>query len=206
VADGEVHRLAEVMARPPRVLSLAATTLDGIFGDIRTVGAALDLADEADELEAGLRHRLARLRARRPPASARVVCVELLDPLYLAGHWVPELVDAAGGEDVGAAAGSHSLRRVNELAGSGRTSWPSCSADRGERARRAGQVTDPRPWACSSRPVRILDGNAYTSRPGPRVVDGAERLQAMLCGREMPGLVRWRPPTRPLPFPPIHTS
>ena len=52
----------------------------------------------------------------------------------------------------------------------------------------------------------IMDGNAYTSRPGPRVVDGAERLQAMLTGRELPGLVRWRHPTRPLPFPPIQTS
>jgi iron complex transport system substrate-binding protein len=42
-------------------------------------------------------------------------------------------------------------------------------------------------------PVWVLDGNAYTSRPGPRLVDGAERLQSAMLGREMDGLVRWRP-------------
>jgi len=210
VADGEVHRLAQALGRPPRVLSLAATTLDGIFGDIRAVGAAIDLADEADELEAGLRHRLSRLRARRPPESARVLCLEWLDPLYLAGHWVPELVDAAGGEDVGAAAGSHSRRREwSELARLRPDLLAVMLCGFGvERARRElAQVTDPEALrVLQSAPVWILDGDAYTSRPGPRVVDGAERLQAMLYDREMPGLVRWRPPTRPLPFPPIQTS
>jgi iron complex transport system substrate-binding protein len=209
VDGGEVHRLAEAMARPPRVLSLAAATLDGIFRDIRAVGAAMDRADEADELEAGLRHRLARLRARRPPARARVVCLEWLDPLYLAGHWVPELVDAAGGEDVGASAGSHSQRRDwSDVAGLRPDLLAVMLCGFGvDRARRElAQVTDAGTLSVlQSVPVWILDGNAYTSRPGPRVVDGAERLQAMLSGREMAGLVRWRPPTRPLPFPPIQT-
>jgi iron complex transport system substrate-binding protein len=210
VADGAVHRLAVAMEPPPRVLSLAATTLAGIFGDIRAVGTAIDLADEADELEAGLRHRLSRLRARRPPGRARVVCLEWLDPLYLAGHWVPELVDAAGGEDVGAAAGSHSQRR----------DWRDLAALRPdflavmlcgfgvERARRElACVADPEALSVlRSAPVWVVDGHAYTSRPGPRVVDGVDRLQAMLYDREMPGLVRWRPPTRPLPFPPLQAS
>jgi iron complex transport system substrate-binding protein len=46
----------------------------------------------------------------------------------------------------------------------------------------------------ADKPVWIVDGNAYTSRPGPRIVDGAERLQAALLGREMPGLARWTVP------------
>jgi iron complex transport system substrate-binding protein len=210
VADGEVHRLADAMAPAPRVLSLGATTLDGIFGDIRAVGAALDLADEAQELEAGLRYRLGRLRARRPPVRARVACLEWLDPVYLAGHWVPELVEAAGAKDVGAAPGSHSRPRE----------WAEVAALRPDllavmvcgfgvdRARRElDAVTRPEALGLlRSVPVWIVDGNAYTSRPGPRVVDGAERLQAMLEGREMPGLVRWLPSARPLPLPPDPTS
>ena len=66
---------------------------------------ALDLDDEADELVAGLREPAARPAGRVARATPRVLCVEWLDPLYLAGHWVPELVAAAGGIDVGAAAG-----------------------------------------------------------------------------------------------------
>lgn len=210
VADGEVYRLADAMTPPPRVLSLSATTLDGIFGDIRAVGAALDLEDEADELVAGLRYRLGRLRAGRPAARARVVCLEWLDPLYLAGHWVPELLEAAGGEDVGAAPGSHSRpREWSEI----RDLRPDLLAVMVcgfgvERSRRELDAVGCREALdlLHRLPVWIVDGNAYTSRPGPRVVDGAERLQAMLQGREMPGLVRWRPSARPLPLPPNPTS
>jgi len=115
-----------------------------------------------------------------------------------------------GGEDVGAAAGSHSRRREwSELARLRPDLLAVMLCGFGvERARRElAQVTDPEALrVLQSAPVWILDGDAYTSRPGPRVVDGAERLQAMLYDREMPGLVRWRPPTRPLPFPPIQTS
>ena len=108
VADGQIHRLASVLHPAPVVLSLSARTLPGIWEDIRSVGRALDLCDEADELVAGLRSRLRRLHSHAPSVAPRVVCVEWLDPPFLAGHWVPELVAAAGGVDVGASAGSHS--------------------------------------------------------------------------------------------------
>lgn len=197
VADGEVHRLAHLLQPSPTILSLAARTLPGIWDDIRAVGAALDSSDEADELITGLRHRLARLRERPRPAEPRVLCVEWLDPLYLAGHWVPELVAAAGGFDVGAVAGSHSVRR----------SWSSTLDLRPdlvvvmlcgfavERAREELRALESPEAArlLGSAPVWILDGNAFTSRPGPRVVDGAERLRAAMEGREMAGLEQWQP-------------
>jgi iron complex transport system substrate-binding protein len=123
-----------------------------------------------------------------------VVCVEWLDPLYLAGHWVPELVEAAGGQDVGATAGSHSARRewaelrelspdlfVIMLCGFGveRTIRELAAAPEEARAALQRKTT----W--------VLDGNAYTSRSGPRVVDGAERLCEAFLGRETRGMVRW---------------
>jgi iron complex transport system substrate-binding protein len=126
-----------------------------------------------------------------------VVCIEWLDPPYLAGHWIPELVEAAGGEDVGARAGTHSMR----------TSWSDIVAllpdlvivmlcgfgvERSRMELEALQGTESGPLLTHP-PVWVLDGNAYTSRPGPRVVDGAERLQSAMLGREMDGLVRWRP-------------
>jgi iron complex transport system substrate-binding protein len=200
VSEGEVYRLADAIHPTPRILSLAARDLAGIWRDIRDVGTALDLAGEAEELVLGLQSRLRRLRPRplaRPP---RLLCIEWLDPLYLAGHWVPELVAAAGGEDVGAQIGSHSARRewaeltalrpdhvVVMLCGFGsqRARAELDALDHPEALGLMGQV-----------PTSILDGNQYTSRPGPRVVDGAERIRSVLTAVPTGEVERWQPAVR----------
>src|SRR3954471_6806894 len=92
VSDGQVHQLASLLDPAPRVLSLEATGLAGIWSDIARVGAALDREHEAEELVQRLRSRLESLAGARPNDVPRVVCVEWLEPLYLAGHWVPDLV------------------------------------------------------------------------------------------------------------------
>jgi iron complex transport system substrate-binding protein len=198
VADGETHRVARGLATPPRVLSLEARDLEEIWADIRQVGGALGLDDEADELVLGLQSRLARMRLGRTGSRFRVLCIEWLEPLYLAGHWVPRLVEAAGGEDVGARPGSHSTRRE----------WSELSRLRPdhiivmlcgfgvERARaELESVKDPVALDLFRQaPVWIMDGNAYTSRPGPRVVDGAACIQVALLGREARNVERWLPP------------
>jgi iron complex transport system substrate-binding protein len=197
VSEGVAHQLAAAMRPAPAVLPLEARDLAGIWRDIRKIAAATDLADEAEELVAGLASRLRRLRARAPGGPRqRVVCVEWLEPLYLAGHWVPELVDAAGGVDVGAEPGSHSARREwHEV----RSRSPDlilvmlCGFGV-ERARREiAALRDTEALELFHRtPTWILDGNAYTSRSGPRVVDGAERIQEAFFGRTVSGLARWR--------------
>jgi iron complex transport system substrate-binding protein len=195
-----VNRLAETIHPAPRTLSLAARDIAGIWSDIHDVGTALDLADEAEELVLGLQGRLRRLRTIAVSPSPRILCIEWLEPLYLAGHWVPELVAAAGGEDVGARAGSHSARRE----------WAELPALRPdhvivmlcglgtERARAELDALDhPEALALMGRvPTWILDGNQYTSRPGPRVVDGAERMRAVLTGVPRGEVERWRPAVR----------
>jgi iron complex transport system substrate-binding protein len=195
VADGEAHRLAAALERPPEVLRLGGTTLAGIWGDIRTIGAALGLGREAEALVAGLQTRLADLQRRTPPLPPRVLCVEWLDPLFLAGHWVPELVAAAGGSDPAATPGSHSTRREwREVAGLRPDLILVMLCGFGvERSLAELEAIGPEARAAlATAPVWILDGNAYTSRPGPRVVEGAERIAAALRGEELPGLVRWR--------------
>ena len=204
VAGGAVMDLAAVLDPPAQVVTLDGRTVAGILRDIETVGSALGREGEAADLVATLTRRLASLSPARPRASQaigipRVACVEWLDPLYLAGHWVPELVAAAGGEDVGAEPGTHSARRT----------WADLERLRADvvvmmlcgfgvdRARaELDALADPAARAfLSARPVWLLDGNAFTSRPGPRIVDGAERLHAALRGREADGLVRYHFPT-----------
>lgn len=182
VASGQVRPLESALPPGVTMLSLEGTSLAGVEHDIRRVAAALDLAAEADELIGGMRYRLKRMAPSPGPTRPRVVCVEWLDPLYLAGHWVPELVAAAGGEDIGGKAGEKSRRRA----------WAEVVAMRpdvvlvmlcGFSVPRAQQE-----WAAFARtnpgmiamlgavPVRFVDGNAYTSRPGPRLVEGAEAI------------------------------
>src|SRR2546427_676149 len=111
VGESGLAQLVAALIPTPWVVTLHAHTLDGVLGDIRKVGAALNLEDEADELVAGLRYRLRRIRqahAPRPSGSPlgrttppSVLVLEWLDPPYAAGPWGPALVQIAGGPGSG---------------------------------------------------------------------------------------------------------
>ncbi|HKH83616.1 MAG TPA: ABC transporter substrate-binding protein [Gemmatimonadales bacterium] len=200
VSGSEAHQIGATMSPIPRVLALHGQNLTGIWADIRSVGEALDLEEESEELVLGLQSRLRRLRARPVPSRPRVVCIEWLEPLYLAGHWVPELVRAAGGEDVGSLPGSHSARHEW---GDVKRLHPDhalimlCGFDV-ERSRQ--ELETLRDAAALSFlaevNVSIIDGNAYTSRAGPRIVDGAERIHSALNHQPARGLEPWLPSLR----------
>lgn len=198
MVEGDVRTLAETVSPVPAVLPLNARTLPGILADIRTVGAVIGREEEARALNGSLDQRLKSYADRAVKPARRVVVVEWLEPLYLAGHWVPEMVAYAGGLDVGAAPGDHSHAgswgEVSSLApdllvvalcGFGLeravAEWRRFLGSDSEEAQSA-RMLDVPVWA--------LDGNAYTSRPGPRVVDGVELIHQALSGTEVPGLVR----------------
>jgi iron complex transport system substrate-binding protein len=197
VGEGEVNHLGSALHAAPRILSLGARDVPGIWSDIRRVGEALDLSDEAEELVLGLQSRLARLRSRHQSFRPRVVCIEWLEPLYLAGHWVPELVEAAGGEDVGARTGSHSTRREwDEVAALAPEHALVMLCGFGtDRARQELQALTDRAALdfLHSVTVSIIDGNAYTSRPGPRIVDGVMRISSAFSAHTSQDVRRWKP-------------
>ncbi len=184
-SEGELARVVTTLMPTPWVVTLHAHTLDEVFLDIRRVGEALELRDEAEELDAGLRYRLRRVGAhtRRPGTLPRVLVLEWLDPPYVAGHWVPELVELAGGQDVASTAGEPSRPRPwDELVALAPdvVVVALCGFDIPRAQVELGAVTDAPARALLARRVEFLDGNAYTSRPGPRLVDAAETLARLI--------------------------
>jgi len=180
----ELERAVAALGRRPSVVTLHAHDLAGVFADMQRVGEALDLADEADELVAGLRYRLRKLRGdASTPLRPRVLVLEWLDPPYVAGHWVPELVAAAGGEDVGNRPGARSAARSwRELAALAPdvVVIACCGFDVARAQGEYESVTDRDARALFAGRVEFLDGNAYTSRPGPRLIEAAEWLAALM--------------------------
>jgi iron complex transport system substrate-binding protein len=181
VIETDVRALAARLSPEPGVISLSATTLDGVFDDIASVARALNLDDEGEELLAGLRARLLAvhdaLKTARAPRP-RVAMIEWTDPIFVGGHWVPEMIRRAGGTDVLAKTGEHSkVVPFDAIA----ASMPEvvlvapCGYGVVRAAEEARRLIDSREWNLpASTPVWALDGNALTSRPGPRLVDGIE--------------------------------
>jgi iron complex transport system substrate-binding protein len=173
------------------VVSLEPTSIEGIFNTISTVGAMAEAEDEAVGLLEMLRERLARIENRvlerrlEGVASPRVVCLEWLDPPFASGHWVPEQVRRAGGWDLLGAMGQPARETtwldVRDVEPEQLILIP-CGFDAPRTADewRRGHPTRPE-WlatlaAIKSGQVYALNGSAYFSRPGPRVVDGIALL------------------------------
>jgi iron complex transport system substrate-binding protein len=173
----------------PRILSLSPRHLADVWADIRRVGEATGRVAEAEALAGRLERRVEEIRRllagapRRPP----VLCLEWLDPPYLGGHWVPEMVACAGGLDALGQPGEPSFRR----------DWPELLAaqadlvfvmpcgyglDAAVREYRSAKL--PPGWdelpAVRAGRVFAMDANSYFSRPGPRLVTGIEILARLL--------------------------
>lgn len=185
VADGEAVRLARVMDPPPRVVTLQGRTLDAVWDDMAMLGEAIGHGEAAHALAARLRGEVEALAAQhRRPDPPRVIAIEWLEPLFLAGHWVPEMIAAAGGTDVGALPGAHStIRQFDELVALA----PDlvlvilCGFDETRaRAELAALPDGPLSGWLANQRVAVLDGNAHTSRPGPRLLEGIRQIAAAL--------------------------
>jgi iron complex transport system substrate-binding protein len=180
VSVDDVRKIAEDMPEPPRVISLDPKTFGETLGDIRTVAQATDSRDAALDLIARIRSRVDRVRIATRNAEERptVAALEWLDPVFTAGHWTPQLIEMAGGQDVLGFAGEPSEKSSWELV---RASQPEvvvvmpCGYDvprsYEEAVDHAGELRQ-----VDAREVVAVDAKATFSRPGPRLVDGLELL------------------------------
>lgn len=172
----------------PVVVPLDGDSIEGIFADIDRAGVALGRRDGAARLVADLRTRIAHVGflvagAGRPS----VACLEWLAPLFNAGHWVPEQVAFAGGRDVLGEAGARSRElTLAEVAAADPDMivLMPCGFDAERVVKEARLLAADPDWetlrAVRDDKVFAVDGNAYFSRPGPRVVDGIELLASLL--------------------------
>lgn len=183
VWEGDVRAIAARLPHTPAVVTLGGATLAGVADDVRRVAEAVGrpaagaaLAAAMDARLAAVHHALAAARAPRP----RVAVVEWTDPIFLAGHWGPEMVRRAGGVDVLGTAGAHSATVTRDALAAADPEVvlvAPCGYDLARAADEArALLADPR-WAwLANRAVWAIDANAYLSRPGPRLVDGVELM------------------------------
>ncbi len=164
----------------PRVISLDPHTIGEVLGDARTLAQATDRKDAAVDLvrEASDRIDRVRLAVRGATRRPRVAALEWLDPPFVAGHWTPQLIEYAGGEDVLGLAGEPSEERT----------WPEVEAAQpdivivmpcgfdAEIAHREAEMHREQLAGLAAGEVVAVDAAAYFSRPGPRIVDGLELL------------------------------
>ena len=181
VSYEQVAAVTRRAAPAAEVLCLLPARLGDVLDDVRRVADACGVAARGEALVSTLRRRLAAA-ASAPRPRPRVAVVEWLEPPMLAGHWVPEAVEAAGGSPVGPAPGQASpyvtWEQVRALRPQAVVVAP-CGFDLARTAREAESLATTLESLAPR--VLLMDGNAYLNRPGPRLVDAVEEMAAWLA-------------------------
>jgi iron complex transport system substrate-binding protein len=195
VGYGTVALLAQTLPGPPEIVNLEPSSLSDIFDDIHRVADACGVTKRSRKVVAGLSMRVEAVRERAANVRDRPRCflMEWIDPPFCSGHWVPDLVEIAGGYD--------SLGRKHQP--SAEIKWQAVLDARPEiivlalcgynvdRARRDYELLrkfprfDSLPAAQNHR-IYLVDANAYFARPGPRIVDSLEILAAIIHPQQFP--------------------
>jgi iron complex transport system substrate-binding protein len=183
VSADDVRKLAERLDPVPRVIALDPRTVGEVLGDVGVVARAADALEAGASLVADAGERIDMVRAAVADAERpRVLALEWLDPPYVAGHWTPQLIEYAGGEDVLGLPGEHSQT----------FDWETLAATQPDvvvvmpcgydalRAVDEAVAFEDRLRSLGARRVVAVNAAAYFSRPGPRLVDGLEVLARVL--------------------------
>jgi iron complex transport system substrate-binding protein len=183
VSYDEVAVLAKTLPSAPRVIALDPKTLGETLGDVRTIAQATERRDTGVDLIGAAAARIDRVKlAVRGQLRPRVAALEWLDPVYIAGHWTPQLIELAGGEDVLGLPGEPSQT----------VSWEELAAARPDvvvvmpcgydapRAHAEAVAYERELAALQAQRIVAVDASAYFSRPGPRLIDGLELLAHIL--------------------------
>jgi iron complex transport system substrate-binding protein len=187
ISSSYVAKAVHQLSSKPQVLSLTPHTLEDVLKDVLRVGEATARDTEAHELVSSLRKRIAKVRQASKPQKPTVVCLEWLSPPFNGGHWIPEMIDLAGGVDPLGRLGKDSYRmeweQVFRVDPDVVLVMP-CGHNL-ERSVNEYHVTKfPEGWkqvkAVRNGRVYAVNASAYFSRPGPRLVGGLEIMLSLL--------------------------
>lgn len=189
VPSGRVNEALDVLGCQAEVLSMDPSSLDEVLGCVLDVGRITGRVREAEQLVTGLRSRLDAVREKvtgrpRPTTFA----LEWSDPPFNGGHWVPEMIEVAGGEPVLCRPGADSVRvtwEQIEAAGAEVVVFMPCGYDTAGAAEEGSSLLD-RVELSGAEKIFAVDASGYFSRPGPRLVDGVEILAAALHPEAVP--------------------
>jgi iron complex transport system substrate-binding protein len=198
-SGNEVSQALKMLPSKPEVLWLTPKSLEQIFDNLREIGKATGTEQQAEELIANCRSRLAKVAAVTEKLSSRprVFCMEWIDPVYCSGHWVPQMVRIAGGVDELSREGRDSVRMrwedVLKWAPEVLIVMP-CGFNLEKVLEQCPQLTRYAGWsgipAVRSGRVYAVSANAYFARPALRVVEGTELLAHLIH----PELFEWNGP------------
>jgi iron complex transport system substrate-binding protein len=198
VPYSEVKRAVDQLVSRPRLLPLSPSLLGDVLQDISRVGEATGREEQAGFLVRRLRERIDRVTARTATAAERpaTFCLEWADPLYVAGHWIPEMVEMAGGIDGLGGKGKPSVQiKWERVVGYAPevVVLMSCGFNVERALGELPLLTGLRGWsdlpAVRQGRVYAVNASAYFSRSGPRLVDGLELLAKILHPELFPGAI-----------------
>ncbi|WP_121821703.1 ABC transporter substrate-binding protein [Halostella salina] len=184
-----VERAVEEIDANPEILASDPHSLADLYDDVRRVGEATGRTERAAELVDSLQSRVAAVEARAAETAERprVAVLDWMEPPMVAGHWVPELVEIAGGEYGLAERGERSRpREFTEVAAYDPEVLVAapCGFGLDRTTANAAELTDRDEWdevtAVREGRAYAMDGNHYMNRPGPRLVDTLEHLAGLL--------------------------
>jgi iron complex transport system substrate-binding protein len=189
VSYDDVQAVADRLDPKPQVVSLDPQTIGEVLGDVRTLAQATDAKDAGVDLVQDAASRIDRVRlAVRAAEPVRVVALEWLDPVFVAGHWTPQLIEYAGGVDLLGLPGEHSEQRSWDEVRAARPEvvvvMP-CGYDADRALEGAYEYADELE-SLGARRVVAVDAAGLFSRPGPRLVDGLELLGHILHPDRLP--------------------
>lgn len=178
----------EVLDDDVSIVSVSPTDLAGVFESIREIADALGTEPKGEQIIRNMNSRFDELRSKVNNEKVKnICCLEWMDPLMAAGNWIPELVEIAGGRELGAVAGKHSpileWENLLELNPEVLAIVP-CGYAIDDTLPEMDRLTKHKEWdrlkAVSNGNVYLLDGNHFFNRPGPRLTDSAEIFAEIL--------------------------
>lgn len=183
IDQSTVTRTIQELDSSPEIVTCHPHSFEDILDTIRTIGAAINCEPAATKLVSTMQDRVQAVTDATPETTPRVTVLDWMDPIMLAGHWVPDMIDIAGGTiDIHPPSGESGPIPWNDL----RTNDPDkilvapCGYSLEQTTRNLTELTSRPGWqsltAVTNDEVYFIDGNDYINRPGPRIIDSLEIL------------------------------